>query len=203
MNWAFVDYENIGTLESLSVSDYERIFVFCGPKNTRVKIGAPPFDGFCRIELIGVTTTGSNNLDFILAFHLGRFHELAGKSVTFHIISNDGGFNGLVNHLKKIGRPCKKVVTKVVNPPKAATKKATPPKVDSIPLSEEASLVVSRLKQLDGRKRPRKREKFQNWIKSQCQGISNSALPEVVYKELINLKLVLESGADISYELSR
>lgn len=202
MNWAFVDYENIGTLENLTASDYDRIYVFCGPKNTRVKIGAPPFDRFCRIELIGASTTGSNNLDFILAFHLGRFHEVADKSVTFHIISNDGGFNGLVNHLKKIGRSCKKMVTKVANPPKAVTK-ATSPKETPPSLSEEASLVVSRLKQLDGRKRPRKREKFLNWIKSQCQGLPNSALPEAVYKELVNGKLVLEAGADISYELTR
>src|SRR5690606_6825410 len=100
MNWAFVDYENVGTLEGLNISDYERVFVFCGPKNTRIKVGALPTEGFCRIELIGVATTGANNLDFHLAFHLGRFHEVAENGVAFHIISNDGGFNGLVNHLK-------------------------------------------------------------------------------------------------------
>lgn len=193
MIWAFVDYENVGSLESLNISDYERVFVFCGPKNTRIKVGALPTEGFCRIELIGVTTMGANNLDSHLAFHLGRFHEFAVKDVAFHIISNDSGFNGLVNHLKKLGRSCKKIATKVV-----------PIKIDAPPLlSEGASLVVARLKQLDGRKRPRKKASFINWIKSQCQGLANGAHPEDVCKELVGAKIILESGSDIAYEIGR
>jgi hypothetical protein len=194
MIWAFVDYENVGSaLEGLSLSEYERVFVFCGPKNPRVKLGAPPTDGFCRVELIGVTTAGPNNLDFHLAFHLGRFHEIADKDVAFHIVSADGDFNGLVNHLKKIGRHCKKVAIKP-----AVKQVSDAPAV----LSEAASLVVSRLKLLDGRKRPRKRDGFVNWIKSQCQGMSN-IVPELVCSELIKAKLVRENGTDISYEIER
>ena len=193
MNWAFVDYENVGSLEALNISDYERVFVFCGPKNTRIKVGTLPTDGFCRIELIGVSTTGANNLDFHLAFYLGRFHEVAEKGVAFHIISNDSGFNGLVNHLKKLGRSCKKVPSKI-----AAPKQEAPPL-----LSDEASLVVGRLKQLDGRKRPRKKAGFINWIKSQCQGLANGAHPEAVCKELVSAKLIRESGSDIAYEIDR
>jgi hypothetical protein len=192
MNWAFVDYENVGSLEGLNISDYERVFVFCGPKNTRIKVGALPTEGFCRIELIGVTTTGANNLDFHLAFHLGRFHEVAEKGVAFHIISNDSGFNGLVNHLKKLGRSCKKVATRVV-----PTQGASPS------LSEEASLVVARLKLLDWRKRPRKKASFINWIKSQCQGLANGAHPEDVCKELVSATIIRESGSDIAYEIER
>lgn len=191
MNWAFVDYENVGSLEALNISDYERVFVFCGPKNTRIKVGALPSEGFCRIELIGVTTTGANNLDFHLAFHLGRLHEVADKGVAFHIISNDSGFNGLVNHLKNLGRSCKKLATKV-----ALHKKDTPQT-----LSEGASLVVTRLKQLDGRTRPRKRASFINWIKSQCQGLANKTQPEDVCKELVSAKLIRESGSDIAYDM--
>jgi hypothetical protein len=95
MNWAFVDYENVGSLEALKLSDYERVFVFCGPKNTRIKTGALPAGEFCRIELIGISTTGANNLDFHMAFHIGRLHEIAESGVIFHIVSNDAGFNCL------------------------------------------------------------------------------------------------------------
>lgn len=193
MNWAFVDYENVGSLEGLNFSDYQRVFVFCGPKNTRIKVGALPTEGFCRIELIGVTTMGANNLDFHLAFHLGRFHEIADKGVSFHIISNDSGFSGLINHVKKLGRTCKKVAKKV-----GAPKPVAPPT-----LSEEASLVVARLKQLDGRKRPRKKASFVNWIKSQCQGLANGENPEAVCKELVGAKLIRESGSGIAYEIER
>jgi len=193
MIWAFVDYENVGSLEGINLSEYEKVFLFCGPRNNKIKFGILPSSEFCSIELIGITTMGNNNLDFHLAFHLGRFHEIADKTVTFHIISDDSGFNGLVNHLKKIGRTCKKVATK----PSGSIKSA------QSSLSDAASLVLSKLKQLDGRKRPRKRAKFINWIKSQCQGISNPATPEEVCKELAVAQLVQESGSNIAYKIGR
>lgn len=193
MIWAFVDYENVGSLETINISGYERVFVFCGPKNTRIKIGALPSSVFCRIELIGINTTGSNNLDFHLAFYIGRFHEIAEKEIEFHIVSNDSGFNGLVNHLKKIGRSCKKIATKETN--------LKPKKVGLPSLSGEASSVVARLKQLDGRKRPRKKAGLLNWIKSQGQAMTNGASPEVILKELITAKLIRDSGNGIGYEI--
>lgn len=191
MIWAFVDYENTGSLEAINLSEYEKVYVFCGPRNTKIKFGSLSSSDFCSIELIGVTTMGNNNLDFHLAFHLGRLHEIADEAITFHIISNDSGFNGLVNHLKKIGRKCKKV----------ATKPHRPIKPSQSSLSDCASLVLSKLKQLDGRKRPRKRAKFINWIKSQCQGVPNSTTPEEVCKELVMAQLVQESGSNITYKL--
>jgi hypothetical protein len=193
MIWAFVDYENVGSLEALNISEYERVFIFCGPRNTKIRFGAPPFGGFCSIELIAVTTMGFNNLDFHLAFHLGRYHEIADGNIVFHIISNDSGFNGLVNHLKKIGRNCKKVSTK-------ATPRAQETESE---LGECASLVLAKLRKLDGRKRPRKRAKFMNWIKSQCQSLPESTRPEEVCEELVKAKLVRVSGSDITYELER
>lgn len=194
MNWAFVDYENVGSLETLNIAEYERVFVFCGPQNTRIKIGELPTVSFCKIELIGLKTTGSNNLDFHLAFYVGRFHEVAEKDVTFHIISNDTGFNGLVNHLKNIGRNCKKITTKETKP---KPKQEVPPS-----LSSEALLVVSKLKQLDGRKRPRKKSGLINWIKSNCPSMTNGKSSDLVLKELVEAKLILESGQDITYEIS-
>jgi hypothetical protein len=193
MIWAFVDYENVGSLEALNISEYEKVFIFCGPRNTKIKFGAPPSGGFCSIELIAVTTMGSNNLDFHLAFHLGRYHEIADRKIAFHIISNDSGFNGLVNHLKKIGRNCKKVLTK-------ATPDARPPESA---LGECALLVLAKLRKIDGRKRPRKRARFMNWIKSQCQGLPDPTRPEAVCEELVKAKLVRVSGSDITYELER
>jgi hypothetical protein len=68
--WGFVDYENTGSLESFNGADYERVFVFCGPNNTKLKLGKLSSTEFSRIELIGIKTTGSNNLDFHLAFYL-------------------------------------------------------------------------------------------------------------------------------------
>jgi hypothetical protein len=184
-------------LEALKLSGYERVFVFCGPKNTRIKFGALPAGEFCRIELIGISTTGANNLDFHMAFHLGRLHEVAEKDIHFHIVSNDAGLNGLIHHLKKIGRTCKKVSTKDAKP----VEKSISSTLGN--LSAEGSAVMSKLKEADGRTRPRKREKLINWMKGQSKGLMNGASPEHVYEALVRASFVQESGANISYDTER
>jgi len=193
MKWAFVDYENTGSLEGLKSSDYERIFVFCGPKNRSMKFGSIPSNGFCRIELLSIGTSGPNNLDFHLAFHLGRFHESAPKDVEFHIISSDNGFNGLVNHLKKMGRNCTRLA---IHP-------HLPEPAQRQDLSATAELIVAHLKDIDGRTRPRTKPKLLNWIKAHCNSLQNPLSPEKVCAELQHAKLIQVSGADISYKIAR
>lgn len=112
MIWGFVDYENTGSLAGFQTSNYDRIFVFCGPNNNKIKLGDLPTTEFSRIELIKIQSTGANNLDFHLSFYLGRLHETSTKETVFHIISNDTGFNGIISHMNKIGRKCKRISTK-------------------------------------------------------------------------------------------
>ena len=193
MQWGFVDYENTGSLEAIDLSKYQRVFVFLGPKNTKLKLGEVSSVGFCQIELIMLKTMGPNNLDFHLAFHLGRFHENTDQAVEFHIVTNDCGFNGLVNHVKGLGRKCKRVSTKQVK-----KKPKVPPQ-----LSPCAALVVERLGPMDGRKRPRKKEKLVNWIKSQCAQLLNGAEPVTYYEELKKAKVISESGSDVAYAIKR
>jgi len=189
MTWGFVDYENTGSLEAIDLSKYQRVFVFLGPKNTKLKLGEMSKSGFSTLEILSLNTMGPNNLDFHLAFHLGRFHEIAEKSVEFHIVTNDSGFNGLVNHLKGLGRKCRRVATKQVE------------KQNVVPeLSACASLVMERLGPMDGRKRPRKKTKLVNWIKSQCAQLLNGEEPIVYYEELKKAKVIRESGSDVAYE---
>jgi hypothetical protein len=136
MHWAFVDYENVGSLEDISLEQYERIYVFCGPKNSKLKLGELPAEGFCRIELIGLKTSGRNNLDFHLTFYLGRHHEVAEKQVGFHVISNDIGFEGVVEHLRKLGREAQRIGTR---PPRAKTNPRTEGRAARLPRQTEAA----------------------------------------------------------------
>ncbi len=191
MIWAFVDYENIGSLEGITFDIYERIFIFCGPKNTRIKIGDSTFAEFLSIEIIKLKTTGSNNLDFHIAYYLGKFSETADKETEFHIITKDNGFNGLVNHIKKTGRKCKRIALNVSAKPKTNT------------LSACAKLSIERLKQIDGRKRPRKKDKLANWIGSQCRTISNDIDPNAILSELVKVGLIESTSTGIKYQLKR
>lgn len=191
MQWGFIDYENTGSLEAVQINQYNRLFIFIGSKNNKLKLGTVSSSEFCTLELISLNTMGSNNLDFHMAFHLGRFHELAKKDIEFHIITNDSGFNGLVNHIKKLGRQCKKI----------NTKKSTEKNKIDIVLSKCASLIIERLFSMDGQKRPRKRVKLINWIKSQYAQMLNGSDPIIYYEELKKANIIHESGVDITYTI--
>ncbi len=192
--WGFVDYENVGSLEAVDLGKYQRVFVFLGPKNTKLKLGDASSAAFCTLEIMALKTTGANNLDFHLAFHLGRFHEIANEGVEFHVITNDSGFDGLINHIKKLGRKCRRVPTNKTEKP------AKPPAAE---LSPCAALIIDRLAPMDGRTRPRKKAKLVNWIKSQCAQLLNGAEPASFYEELKQAKIIRESGSDITYEIKR
>ncbi len=215
MNWAFVDYENLGSLEDVSLMQYERLYVFCGPKNNKLKLGDLPAEGFCRIELIGLKTSGRNNLDFHLAFYLGRYHEAADPGVGFHVLSNDGGFDGIIEHLQKLGRSCERVGTRstpkrAAAPKAAAPKQARQPRAEAKPvpapqpvvqLGEQARQVVAQLKQLDEKKRPTKKAKLLNWLVSQLRGQPNSEAPDALLQQLEAAGKLSFAGTNVKYAL--
>jgi hypothetical protein len=106
-------------------------------------------------HFIKLKTMGDDNLDFHIAYYLGKYAEIANPDIEFHVVTKDNGFNGLVSHIKNTGRKCSKV-TFQVKPKKKPKKKS---KVSSIELSPSAQLAITRLTSIDGRKRPRKKEK--------------------------------------------
>ncbi|MDQ7073673.1 MAG: PIN domain-containing protein [Gammaproteobacteria bacterium] len=45
--------------------------------------------------IIQIHTTQENNLDFHLAYYLGKYDQEANKNITFEVISNDKGYSPL------------------------------------------------------------------------------------------------------------
>jgi len=192
MMWAFIDYENIGSLDGIQMGKYQRVFVFCGPKNTKLNIGQTTFSKFFKIEIIKLKTTGANNLDFHIAYYLGIYSKVADQHIEFHVISKDNGFNGLINHIKQTGRKCKKITLQSKDKAKSA-----------IVLSSCAKLAIKRLKQIDGRKRPRKQDKLENWIDSQCRSIDDTINSKVVVNELVKTGMIAYSDTGVKYQLKK
>lgn len=184
MIWGFVDYENTGSLAGFQASNYDRIFVFCGPNNNKLKLGDLPTTEFSRIDLIKIQSTGANNLDFHLSFYLGRLHETSPTKTVFHIISNDTGFNGIINHLNKIGRKCKRISTKKTSLAKNPTTSPNNSKEKTKHLSDGAILTITRLKKIGGSKRPSKQSTLENWIKSQTRHLKPPVSAKKIYEEL-------------------
>jgi len=193
MLWGFVDYENIGSLKGIEFSKYEKLYIFCGPKNPNIKLGDVVINEFLKIEIIKLKSTGANNLDFHIAYYLGKFSETAPKEVQFHVISKDNGFNGLISHIKKTGRSCKKIV-----PIECSENNSPPPKLTTC-----AKLAVERLLNTDGRKRPRKEKPLINWIESQCRSVSKDINAKKTLEELIKAGLIKNDNSGIKYSLKK
>jgi len=220
MIWAFVDYENVGSLESLDLEEYQRLIIFCGPRHRKLNLGEIPTSSFCHLELIRMASTGNNNLDFHLAFYLGVHHLEAGKDVKFHVVSNDKGFDGVIQHLVDMGRACervsrakkktaKKVAAKKVVAKKAATKKVAAKKTAKKMAKKAAkngqegqrkhsALSISEmLAKCQKRSRPTRQDKLVNWISSMLG--EEKIFTMDIYEDLLESGIVIESGGAITY----
>jgi hypothetical protein len=104
-NHILIDFENVQP-ESLAALDAEHfhVIVFCGANQTKVPLDlamalqkiAP------RARYIRVSGSGSNALDFHIAFYIGEL-AAADPAAYFHVISKDKGFDPLMDHLKSRG----------------------------------------------------------------------------------------------------
>ena len=101
-NYVLIDYENVQP-EALSVLDQDhfKVIVFVGASQTKVSFeSAAALQRMgSKAEYVKISGTGSNALDFHIAFYIG---QLATQDPTayFHIISRDTGFDPLIQHLK-------------------------------------------------------------------------------------------------------
>jgi hypothetical protein len=101
-NYVLIDYENVQP-QDIAVLDQEhfRVLVFVGANQGKIAIDlaiALQCMG-ARAEYIRVTGNGPNALDFHIAFYIGQF-AASSPDAYFHIISQDNGFDPLIQHLK-------------------------------------------------------------------------------------------------------
>jgi hypothetical protein len=103
-----IDYENVHTFSpaDLSVLKGEEFIVklFLGIHNK--EIGVDLVDALLpignRVELVRLKTAGTNALDLLIAFYVGKLWQDSPDSA-FYIISKDGDFDTFIKNLKPIG----------------------------------------------------------------------------------------------------
>ena len=103
-----IDYENVHTFSSadFAVLKEDEIIVklFLGVHNK--EIGVDLVDTMLpigsRVELVRLKAGGTNALDFLIAFYIGKLWSHQPES-TFYIISKDADYNALIKNLKTIG----------------------------------------------------------------------------------------------------
>ncbi len=102
MNHVFVDFENVQTVDlDLIGSKGVSIKLLLGANQTKLNLDLVEklMKHAASVELIRLTFSGKNALDFALAYYLGQA-VLADPTAYFHIVSKDTGFDPLIKHLK-------------------------------------------------------------------------------------------------------
>ena len=147
-NYILIDYENVQptTLAILDQAHF-RVIVFVGASQTKISfdVASALQTMGARAEYVKIAGNGPNALDFHIAFYIG-FLASREPDACFNIISNDTGFDPLVQHLisKKVRVYRSREVSDI---PVVKAAQATSP-------AEQLAVIVSNLQQR-GASKPR------------------------------------------------
>lgn len=102
MNHVFVDFENVHEVDpALIGAKSVSLTLLLGARQTKLDAGLVEklMENAATVQLVRLTTSGRNALDFTLAYYLGRA-VITDPTGHFHIVSKDTGFDPLVEHLR-------------------------------------------------------------------------------------------------------
>ena len=185
-NYLLIDYENVQP-KSLSVLNGHpfKVVVFVGAKQAKVPIEfASALQALgSNAEYIQISGSGSNALDFHIAFKMGELSK-ADPTACFHIISKDSGFDPLIAYVRKRGIQAQRS-KEIADLPllKLSTTTTAPEKLDAIVHNLAAR----------GAGRPRKVKTLSNTINALFRKKLNAT-------EVANLIKALEKDGHISIE---
>ena len=101
-NHVFVDFENVHQIDLSVIGARSVCFtLLLGARQKRLDVALVEklMEHAASVQLIRLTSSGKNALDFSLAYYVGR--AVAGDPTAyFHIVSKDTGFNPLIEHLR-------------------------------------------------------------------------------------------------------
>lgn len=103
---ALIDYENIGSLEGVSLHDFDKVLFFTGAKQENIKIPVTALSSTISLRIIPATEVSKNNVDFHLVLELGQLTALSGDTSHFSVISRDKGYDGIITRLNAAGISC-------------------------------------------------------------------------------------------------
>jgi hypothetical protein len=143
------------------------------------------------VEYIQIEGSGSNALDFHIAYYIGRLvAEHAGAS--FQIVSKDTGFDPLLRHLKAKGISCHRT---------NALPEAAPAELaNSDSNGQKIATVIGNLGKRNAAK-PRTLKALRSTIKALFVNQLSDAELDALIAELIDQGAVKVSGGKVHYEL--
>ena len=104
-NHVFVDYENVHAIDLEVIDDRTTTFtILLGRAQTKLDVGLVEqlLANKGPVEIVRLTSSGRNAVDFALAYHLGRAVE-ADPMRRYFIVTKDKGYDPLLSHLRSKG----------------------------------------------------------------------------------------------------
>jgi hypothetical protein len=194
-NYILIDYENIQPTD-IAVLDQEhvKIMIFLGANQAKisVEVASALQRMGSRAEYVRVSGNGSNALDFHIAFYIGQL-AAEDSGAYFHIISNDTGFDPLIQHLKD--KKIRAVRSKTINHiPLIRATLATS-------LTEKIDIIKENLKQRTT-SRPRTVKTLSSTINAVFQKSLSEEEVAAIIRELQKQKVIAITETKVAYHFS-
>lgn len=192
-NYVLIDLENVTPehLEKLK-ADIFKVYLFIGKSQTKIPVSvAQSMQGFGeRGQYVLISGTGPNALDFHIAYYIGRIAE-HDPNAYFHIVSQDKGFDPLIEHLKS-NHIFADRVEKIENIPLLS--------LDPEELSHEERINIATRRLLQpNATRPRQRKTLANHLMAMFnKGLSDKEVDEIA-NALIQKGVIREKDKRITY----
>ena len=185
MKYAFIDYENINSLDGLSLQEYDRIFLFIGASQNQMDIRlSEKFNDEIHLTLITVKDIAKNNVDFHLTYYLGKLDVTTDKNIEFHILSQDKGYDGIcyfMQHQKEPRICFRKSLTSEIQPTPSVDN-AEKEKINQVVSEFKTFMAKTKIKHL-----PAKLASLKNSIHNQsCLRPMNKTEAESILVKVIN-----------------
>lgn len=103
MNHVFVDFENVHQVDLAVIgAKAVSLTLLVGAKQTKLDavLVEKLMEHSASVQMVRMTSSRKNAIDFALAYYLGQTAS-ADPTAYFHIISKDGGFDPLIDHLRE------------------------------------------------------------------------------------------------------
>jgi len=185
-----VDFENVQQLDLSRLDDSFQIIVFVGANQKNIPIelvtSAQRFGE--RIKWQKVDGSGSNALDFFIAYQLGRVFETSPQLYCI-VLSKDKGFDPLLQYLKKNGLTCRRINSLMELEPKTTTVE-----------EPNYTRVVELLRKSEKKSRPRKRATLSQHISAMFQKKIDQVDIDRIIDILFANKMISETNSVITYE---
>ncbi len=187
-----VDFENIQKFDFEHIDTTNtNVAIFVGKSQNKI-----PFTLVERAQAFGerlvwvkIAGDGKNNLDFHLAFEMGRLCERVEHEIEIIVLSKDSGYDSLIRYVNELGIKTRRIA----NP--AELSDSTRP----LPSSNFTNYIVNNLNKIDSQKRPRTRRTLKKHIESLLREKAGTNEIDAILEEMFIKGLLSEINNRLKY----